>query len=166
VVFGRFPAELCPETPLNGSCSKNGVERIYNQPRKPILMPFRSGFLFDHQNLGIEVACVLDPATKTSDYPPPGSSPPGSPEHRTGQGGLLSRPSRDWGGVARPDPTSRHPREGPWTCLTVRLIFCFFVEFWPARESFGMARGLRFWALVVDSGPRGGAFEGILGPPK
>ena len=52
------------------------------------------------------------------------------------------------------------------TCLTFRLIFYFFVEFWPTRESFGMARGPRFWALGVDSGPRGGAFEGILDPPK
>ena len=29
-----------------------------------------------------------------------------------------------------------------------------------------MARGPRFWALGVDCGPRGGAFEGILDPPK
>ncbi len=28
-----------------------------------------------------------------------------------------------------------------------------------------MARGPRFWALGVDSGPRGGAFKGILDPP-
>jgi hypothetical protein len=48
--------------------------------------------------------------------------------------------------------------------LSIKLLF--FVEFWPTRESFGMARGLRFWALGVDSGPRGGAFEGILDPPK
>jgi hypothetical protein len=34
------------------------------------------------------------------------------------------------------------------------------------RESFGMAGGLRFWALGVDSGPRRGAFEGILDPPN
>ncbi len=51
-------------------------------------------------------------------------------------------------------------------CLTFRLIVSLFVEFWPTRESLGMARGLRFWALGVDSGPRGGAFEGILDPPK
>ncbi len=29
-----------------------------------------------------------------------------------------------------------------------------------------MARGPRFWALGVDSGPRGGAFEGIMDPQK
>jgi hypothetical protein len=29
-----------------------------------------------------------------------------------------------------------------------------------------MAWGPRVWALVVDSGPRGGAFEGILDPPN
>ncbi len=29
-----------------------------------------------------------------------------------------------------------------------------------------MARGPRFWALGVDSGPRGGAFEGVWDPPK
>jgi hypothetical protein len=44
-------------------------------------------------------------------------------------------------------------------------VFLFF-ELWPTRESFRMARGLRFWALGVDSGPRGGAFEGILDPPN
>ncbi len=47
--------------------------------------------------------------------------------------------------------------------LTFRLCF-LFVDFWPTRESFGMARGPRFWAQGVDSGPRGGAFEGILDP--
>ncbi len=46
-------------------------------------------------------------------YPPPGFVPPGSLEHRTWQGAFLSRPNRDWGGVASPDPTFRHPREGP-----------------------------------------------------
>jgi hypothetical protein len=55
---------------------------------------------------------------------------------------------------------------GLLTCLTFRLMFYLFVEFWPTRESFGMARGLRFWALEVDAGPRGGAFEGILDLPK
>ncbi len=39
--------------------------------------------------------------------------------------------------------------------LTFRLILYLFVDFWQTRESFGMARGLRFWALGVDSGPRG-----------
>ena len=42
----------------------------------------------------------------------------------------------------------------------------FFDEFWPTQESFGMARGLRFWALGADSGPRGRAFEWVLDPPK
>ncbi len=51
-------------------------------------------------------------------------------------------------------------------CLTCRLMYVVIVEFWPTRESFGMARGPRFWALGVDSGPRGGAFEGALDPPK
>ncbi len=52
------------------------------------------------------------------------------------------------------------------SCLTFRLICYLFVEFWPIRASFGMARGLRFWALGVDSGPREGAFEGIWDPTK
>jgi hypothetical protein len=48
----------------------------------------------------------------------------------------------------------------------VRLIFCFFDEFWPTRESFGLARGRRFGSPGGDSGPQGGAFEGILDPSK
>ena len=56
------------------------------------------------------------------------------------------------------------PRNFKVSCLTFRLIFYLFVEFWPTRESFGMARGPRFWALGIDSGPRGGAFEGIVDP--
>ncbi len=52
------------------------------------------------------------------------------------------------------------------SCLTFRIIFLFLVEFWPTRESFGMARGPRFCALGVDSGPRGGAFEGFWTPPN
>jgi hypothetical protein len=48
----------------------------------------------------------------------------------------------------------------------VPFQFDFFVELWPTRESLGMARGLRVWALGVDSGPRGGAVEGIVDPPK
>ncbi len=52
-------------------------------------------------------------------------------------------------------------------CLTFRLIFLFCVdEFWPTGESFGMARGPRFGAQGFDSGPRGGAFEGILDPQQ
>ncbi len=52
---------------------------------------------------------------------------------------------------------------------TLILIVCGLcqqvIAKWPTRESFGMARGgPRFWALGVDSGPRGGAFEGILDP--
>jgi hypothetical protein len=50
------------------------------------------------------------------------------------------------------------------TCLTFRLLVLLFGEFWPTRDSFGMARGLRFWALGIDSGTRGNAFEGILDP--
>ncbi len=48
--------------------------------------------------------------------------------------------------------------------LIIFSVFTDFAEFWTTRESFGMARGLRFWALGVDSGPRGGAVEGILDP--
>ena len=48
----------------------------------------------------------------------------------------------------------------------VSTHFLFFVEFWPTRESFGMARGPRFWPLGVDSGHRGGAFGAIFDPPK
>ncbi len=40
LVFGRFPAELGPETRSNGSGSKHGSE-----PRKPILRTFRDHFL-------------------------------------------------------------------------------------------------------------------------
>ena len=43
--FGRFPAELGPETRSTGSGSKNGAERTQNQPRRPILRPFRDHFL-------------------------------------------------------------------------------------------------------------------------
>ncbi len=46
----------------------------------------------------------------------------------------------------------------------VSTHFYLFVEFWPTRESFGMAQGPRFWALGVDAGPRGGAFEVALDP--
>ncbi len=64
--------------------------------------------------------------------------------------------------------------QAPIDGLTFRLVlllFLFsvhfvFVEFRPTRESFGMAGGPRFWALGVDSGPRGGAFEGVVGPPR
>ncbi len=41
-----------------------------------------------------------------------------------------------------------------YTCLTFRLIFYCFV------------RGPRFRAIGVDSGPREGAFEGVLDPRK
>ncbi len=50
-------------------------------------------------------------------------------------------------------------------CLTFRLIFYLLAEIWPTRESFGMARGPRVWALGVDSGPRGRACDVILDPP-
>jgi len=39
--FGPFMAELGPGTPLNGSGPKNGAERAQQQPRRPILRPFR-----------------------------------------------------------------------------------------------------------------------------
>ncbi len=35
LVFGRFPAELGPETRSSGSGSKNGEERTQNEPRRP-----------------------------------------------------------------------------------------------------------------------------------
>ncbi len=50
LVLGRFPAKLSPKTPLNGPGSNNDVERTQNQPRRPILMPFRNECLVDHQN--------------------------------------------------------------------------------------------------------------------
>ncbi len=37
-VFSRFPANLGPKTPPDGSGSKDGAERTYNRPRRPILM--------------------------------------------------------------------------------------------------------------------------------
>ncbi len=33
-VFGRFPAKLGPRTPSDGSGSKKGAERTYDQPRR------------------------------------------------------------------------------------------------------------------------------------
>ncbi len=45
VGFGRFPAELGPETRSAGSGSKNGAERAQNQPGRPILKPVRDHFL-------------------------------------------------------------------------------------------------------------------------
>ena len=47
---GQFPAELGLETPLNGSGSKNGAERTQNQPRRPILRPFRDHVLVRTHN--------------------------------------------------------------------------------------------------------------------
>ncbi len=35
-------AKVGPRTLLNGSSSKNGAERAQNQPRRPIMKPFRS----------------------------------------------------------------------------------------------------------------------------
>ncbi len=77
-------------------------------------------------------------------------------------------------GLCRPTPGHRPPgvvtnccvSDGAGTvpCLTFRLIFIFFVEVWPARESFGMARGPRFKALGADSGPRGGVLRGFGTP--
>ncbi len=51
--FGRFPAELGPETPLIGSGSKHGAEIIHNYPQGPILRPFRDHVLIrtNNQNL-------------------------------------------------------------------------------------------------------------------
>ena len=43
--FGRFPAELGPETRSKGSGSKNGAERTQNQPRGLIRMSFRDNFV-------------------------------------------------------------------------------------------------------------------------
>ncbi len=48
LVFDRFPAELGPETPSNVSGSKNGAERTQNQPRRPMLRPFRDHFPVRH----------------------------------------------------------------------------------------------------------------------
>ena len=42
---GRFPADLGTETHSNGSGSKNAAERTQNQPRRPILRPFRGNCL-------------------------------------------------------------------------------------------------------------------------
>ncbi len=53
-LFGRFPAKLGPKTPLNGSGSKNGAERTYNQPRRPIQIPFRDQCLFDHKKYNLK----------------------------------------------------------------------------------------------------------------
>ncbi len=37
LIFGRFPAELGPETRSNGPGSKNGAERTQNSTRREIL---------------------------------------------------------------------------------------------------------------------------------
>ena len=50
LVFGRFPAELGPETRSNGSGSKNGAERSHNQPKRPIMRPFRDHVLVRTHN--------------------------------------------------------------------------------------------------------------------
>ncbi len=44
LVFGRFPAKLCPRTPPDGPGSKNGAERTEAKPRTPIRMSFRDLF--------------------------------------------------------------------------------------------------------------------------
>ena len=48
--FGRFPAELGPETFLNESGAENGAEITQNYPRRPILRPFRDHFLVRTHN--------------------------------------------------------------------------------------------------------------------
>ncbi len=45
LVFGRFPAELGPDTRSNGPGSKYGAERAQNKPRRQIIRQFRSHFL-------------------------------------------------------------------------------------------------------------------------
>ncbi len=50
LVFGRFPAELGPKTRSNGSGSKNGAECTQNEPRRPIIKPFRDHFLIRTHN--------------------------------------------------------------------------------------------------------------------
>ncbi len=54
MVFGRFPAGLGPETPLNGSGSKNDAERTQNYPRRLIRRPCRDHFdMFRELNSGL-----------------------------------------------------------------------------------------------------------------
>ncbi len=50
LVFGRFPAELGPETRANGSGSKNGAERTQHEPRRPIIRPSRDHVLVRTHN--------------------------------------------------------------------------------------------------------------------
>ncbi len=50
LVFGWVPAELGPETRSNGWGSKNDAERTQNQPRRPILRPFRDHLLVQTHN--------------------------------------------------------------------------------------------------------------------
>ncbi len=50
LVFGRFPAELGPETRSNGSGLKNGADRTQHWARRPILRPFRDHFLVRTHN--------------------------------------------------------------------------------------------------------------------
>ncbi len=56
LVFGRFPAELGPETRSNESGSKNGAERTQNLPRRPILRPVRDHCLVRTHNSNLN--CV------------------------------------------------------------------------------------------------------------
>ncbi len=60
--MGCFPAKLGPKTLLNGSGSTNYVERTKNQPRRPIRIPFRDHFLFDHQNQKLKSSHKSNPA--------------------------------------------------------------------------------------------------------
>jgi hypothetical protein len=48
--FGRFPAELGPESRSNRSDSENGDERTQNCPKRPILRPFRDHVLVRTHN--------------------------------------------------------------------------------------------------------------------
>ncbi len=45
VGLGRFSAKLGPATPPNGSGSNNDAAFTQNQPRTPIINPFRGQFL-------------------------------------------------------------------------------------------------------------------------
>ncbi len=89
--FGRFPAELGPETPLFGSGSKNGAEITLNDPRGPILRPFRDHFLVrtHNQNLkcvtkrrlgGVFWICLFSPGNVDLRAPDQGFRLKGAPE--------------------------------------------------------------------------------------
>ncbi len=113
LVFGRFSAELGPETRSNGSGSKNGAERTQNKPQRPIIRPFRDHFLVRTHNPGIQAAHLArlpdvffsnswsHKSHSLSEQPPLAFKP--APIWQVSRSGCLPMPRR-----SRSRPTLRH----------------------------------------------------------